>query len=182
MKIIKRELKFKGLIFEVWRESYEYENGTIHRDIVAFPETCAVLPVTEDGQAILITQYRAPLKREILEIPAGKIDPGETPEEAAVRELREEIKMETKRLIKIGSFFLTPGYSTEKIHIYIGLDLSENALPHDFGEDIKIKKVPLSVLKEKLKKGEIEDAKTAIALFYYFHIFSARTNNENKSQ
>ncbi|MGB9823709.1 MAG: NUDIX hydrolase [Candidatus Hydrothermia bacterium] len=182
MKIIKRELKFKGSIFEVWREYYEFENVTIHRDIVAFPETCAVLPITEDGHAILITQYRAPVKREILEIPAGKIDPGETPEEAAIRELREEIKMETKRLIKIGSFYLSPGYSTEKIHIYIGLDLSENALPHDFGEDIKIKKFPLSELEDKLKKGEIEDAKTAIAILYYIHLFSPGINNKNKSQ
>ncbi|MEO0198773.1 MAG: NUDIX hydrolase [candidate division WOR-3 bacterium] len=171
MKVIKRELKYEGIIFEIWRETYISKNLQLQREIVKFPETCAVLPITNDSKAILITQFRPPVKKEILEIPAGKIDFGEKPEEAAVRELQEEIKMRPNKLVKLGSFYLTPGYSTEKIHLFLGLDLEESSLPHDIGEDIKIIELPLEDLKMMLYRGEVEDAKTALALFYFFNYY-----------
>uniref|UniRef100_A0A7V3JAT6 NUDIX hydrolase n=1 Tax=candidate division CPR3 bacterium TaxID=2268181 RepID=A0A7V3JAT6_UNCC3 len=170
MKNLKRKLVYEGLIFKVWQEEYEIESHTLKRDIVEFPETCAVLPIIEED-AILITQFRYPLKKEILEIPAGKIDPGETPEEAAKRELMEEIKMKPEKLIKIGAFYLTPGYSTERIHIYIGENLKNASLPEDLGENIKIQRMPLKKLMDLMNKGEIEDAKTLLALLYYFHFY-----------
>lgn len=172
MKLTKRELKYRGIIFEIWGETYTFGDLQFQREIVEFPETCAVLPVTNDEKAILITQFRYPIKKELLEIPAGKIDSGEKPEDAAIRELQEEIKMRPNKLVKLGSFYLTPGYSTEKIHLFLGFDLEESSLPHDLGEEIKTIKLPLEDLKMMLYKGEIEDAKTAIALFYYFNWFS----------
>lgn len=171
MKNLKRKLMYKGLIFNVWQEEYETKSHTLKRDIVEFPETCAVLPIDNEENAILITQFRYPLKKELLEIPAGKIDPGETPEEAARRELMEEIKMKPRKLTKIGVFYLTPGYSTEKIHMFIGMDLEKAPLPEDLGEEIKIHRIPLKELNNLMTKGEIKDAKTFLALLYFFHFY-----------
>lgn len=174
MKIIKRELKYKGLIFKVWREEYQEDPGLFLRDIVEFPETCAILPLLDGDTAILISQYRFPLRKEILEIPAGKIDCGESPEEAAQRELMEEVKMRAEKLSKIGTFYLTPGYSTERIHIFWGADLRSAELPADAGEQIKTHRIPLNKLKEMMITGEIEDAKTYIALLHYFNFIEKR--------
>lgn len=171
MKILKKDLVYKGLIFKVWRETYQFGEKSLNRDVVEFPETCAVLPLVDESSAILIYQYRFPIKRELLEIPAGKIDPGETPEEAAKRELMEEIKMKPNKLIKIGTFVLTPGYSTERIHLFLGLELEYAPLQEDEGEEIKTIKITLNTLLEMLKRGEVEDAKTYITLMYYFNFY-----------
>jgi len=174
MKITRRELKYKGLIFDVWQEEYETEHHIFKREIVDFPETCAVLPIFNDNSAILISQYRFPLKREILEIPAGKVGQGELPEKAAAREMMEEIKMRPEKLAKIGTFYLTPGYSTENIHIFIGYDLKNAELPADVGEEIQVCRIPLQSLKEMMEMGDIEDAKTMLALMYFFTIFNQK--------
>jgi len=167
MKITGRELKYKGLIFKIWRETFEKNGKRMEREIVEFPETCAVLPILDKEHIILITQYRFPLKQNLLEIPAGKIEGDETPEEAARRELMEEIKMKPKKLLKLGSFYLTPGYSTEKIHLFVGSELEQEGLTEDEEEDITCHRISIETALEMVKKGEIEDAKTALALLLY---------------
>jgi len=107
--LIKRLLRVKG--------------STVVREVVRFGEAAAALPILPDGKVILIKQFRAPINGWVLEIPAGVIEPGESPEETIKRELIEEIGYEAGSLRKLFSVHTTPGYSDEVLHIYVAEDL-----------------------------------------------------------
>ena len=163
-KLIKK-CKGNVVLFEVFEE--KTGKMKIKRDVVKFPKTVGILPLIDKDKIILIRQFRFPINKEIWEIPAGKLDKGEKPEVGAKRELEEETGYRTKNLKKIGEFYLSPGYSTEYMYLFLarGLRLGEQNLD----KEEKIKEVKIFSKKEVLKmikERKIVDAKTILALFF----------------
>jgi ADP-ribose pyrophosphatase len=163
-KLIKK-CKGNVVLFEVFEE--EIGKTKIKRDVVKFPKTVGILPLIGKDKIVLIRQFRFPINKEIWEIPAGKLDRGEKPEIGAKRELKEETGHEAKELKKIGEFYLSPGYSTEYMYLFLARGLKKGEQSLDKGE--KIKEVKIFSKKEVLKmmkSRKIVDAKTFLALFF----------------
>ena len=141
------------------------------RWLVEHPGAVAAVPI-EDGpggpQVVLVRQWRPVMRDLMLEIPAGKLDvPGEPPDDAMARELAEEIQQQPGRLVKLTTFWNSPGFSTERTHVYIALDLSPCDRPEAAKEeeqDMTIERVPLAECARLVATGEITDAKTIIGL------------------
>jgi ADP-ribose pyrophosphatase len=123
-----------------------------------------MVPVLEDGRVVLVRQYRYAAATELLEIPAGTLEPDEAPDECARRELEEETGYKCEELKKMLEIFLAPGYSTEKIHIYLARGLSETKTRMEEDERINIERVPISTALEMVRSGKIQDAKTISGL------------------
>ncbi|MGD9893881.1 MAG: NUDIX hydrolase, partial [Dehalococcoidia bacterium] len=137
------------------------------REVVEHVQAVAIVPVMPDGRIALVRQYRLPAGRELLEIPAGSLDPGEDPDAAALRELQEEIGFASRRLSRLGGFWVAPGYCTEYIHIYLADDLHESRLDADHDERIEVALVTLEDALGRIDAGEIEDAKSICGLLQY---------------
>jgi ADP-ribose pyrophosphatase len=141
------------------------------RWMVEHPGAAAAVPV-EDGPAgphvVLVRQWRPALRAPLLEIPAGKLDvPDEDPDDCMVRELAEEIQQRPGRLVKLATFWNSPGFSTELTHVYVALDLTPCDRPEaakEEEEDMTIERVPLADTGRLIAEGEIRDAKTIIGL------------------
>jgi ADP-ribose pyrophosphatase len=163
-KLIKK-CKGNVVLFGVFEE--KIGKAKIKRDVVKFPKTVGILPLIGKDKIVLIRQFRFPINKEIWEIPAGKLDRGEKPEIGARRELKEETGYEAKELKKIGEFYLSPGYSTEYMYLFLARGLKKGKQSLDKGE--KIKEVKIFSRKEVLKmikSRKIVDAKTILALFF----------------
>jgi ADP-ribose pyrophosphatase len=127
-----------------------------------------VVAFDPEGRLLLVRQYRHPTGRELLELPAGTLDPGESPESCAERELQEETGYRPARLERLGGFYLAPGYCAEYQHVFLASDLIESRLEGD-EEAIHVEPAPLEEVLRLVADGEIEDAKTAGALLLYLH-------------
>lgn len=148
-------------------------NGKIIRkELVEYSDSVGIIPVDKDQNLVLIQQYRFAAKKTLIEIPAGKVESGETPQTAALRELNEEIGY-SGRLKPLIQWYLSPGYSTEKMHLFIATDLkrTKNRLPMDNDEKIKTKRMNLRTALKKCMRGGIEDCKTISAIMLYSRLF-----------
>lgn len=134
------------------------------REVFHHPGGAAVVPVLPDGKVLLVRQFRYPIQQDLLELPAGKIDPGETPESTARRELAEEVGYQARALVKLAEFYTTPGFCTEKLHLYLATDLTPAKEKGDDDEEIVVERFSLSELKTLLHSGRIADAKTIIGI------------------
>jgi ADP-ribose pyrophosphatase len=144
-------------------------NGkSISKELVEYSDSVGIIPVDKYQNLVLIQQYRFAAKKSLIEIPAGKVESGETPEKAALRELNEETGYsgKLKPLIK---WYLAPGYSTEKMHIFVATDLkrSKKRLGMDIDEHIITRKMSLDTALKKCLRGNIEDCKTISAIMLY---------------
>jgi ADP-ribose pyrophosphatase len=137
------------------------------REIVEHAAVIAVIPVDNDGNILLVRQFRKPVEKELLEIPAGGIDPGEDAEAAVIRELQEEIGFRPGRLERLGGFYSAPGYATEYIHLYLAADLVPGRLHAEDTDEIKLVRVPLAQVPDLISSGKIEDAKSIAGLLYF---------------
>ena len=155
----------RGAQFELVTEAIELPNGrTVDLDLVRHPGAAAVVPFLDENRILMIRQYRFATGGEILEIPAGKLDPGETPETCAARELLEETGYRAGRLEKLGAIWTSPGFTNEVIHLYSAFDLevAEQQLEPD--EIIELVPMPLTQALETIRRSAIFDAKSATAL------------------
>jgi ADP-ribose pyrophosphatase len=163
--LIARERLFTGNIFEVERDRLREESGLeIIRDVVRHPGGAGGLPIFADRSVALVRQYRHPAGRELLEIPAGRIEPGESPEGCARREIEAEIGVRAGRLVKLADFFSTPGFCEERLYVYLATDLAPAQQDLDPDEIVDIVRLPFDEALRMARGGEIEDAKTIIAL------------------
>ena len=158
------ELKYKGVIVSVRLDEAELVNGRIvKREVVEHPGGVTVLPVDEQGRCAMVRQFRYPFGRMMLEAPAGKLEYGEDPYEAAVRELSEETGLSAGKLEPIGTICTSPGYSSEVLHLYLATQLRQGVSHPDENEFLNVEWIPLEELVRRTMNGEIDDAKTAVA-------------------
>lgn len=165
-KQLEREEIYNGLVLHVVKDKVLLPNGgTSIRELCLHKGAAAVIPLTDDGSAVMIRQFRYAHHREYLEIPAGKLDSiDEAPLDAAKRELREETGMSAERYTYLGVIDTTPALIDEKIHLYLAEGLSEGEMELDDDEFVSVEKIPLPVLVEMVMSGEIRDSKTQIAV------------------
>ncbi len=134
------------------------------REIVEHADCVAIVPVDAQGRVLLVRQFRKPVERELLEIPAGGIDDGEDPTEAVRRELQEEAGFYPGKVERLGGFYSAPGYTTEYLHIYLATDLVPQRLVAEDTESIKVVTVTLEQIPQLIASGEIQDAKSIAGL------------------
>lgn len=160
---------FNGNIISLQVDDVQLPNGkTSKREIVKHPGAVAVIAMTDDDKFVFVEQYRKPLERSLIEIPAGKIEPNEAPEITALRELEEETGYTTSTLTYITSFYTSPGFADELIHLYYTDQLQRLEQPVALDEDefVEICYLSIEEAEQCLQNQSIYDAKTAYALLY----------------
>ncbi len=168
-KTISGETIYEGKIITLRVEQVELPDGNqATRELIQHPGAVSIIPITADGKIVLVEQYRKALERTLIEIPAGKIDPGEEPAVTAIRELEEETGYGAKEFTYIQSFATSPGFADEVIHMYLAQNLYaiENPAAGDEDEFIGLLEVTLEEAEEMVVSGKIYDAKTAFAVLY----------------
>jgi 8-oxo-dGTP pyrophosphatase MutT (NUDIX family) len=156
----------KGSIFRLVRENVTLENGvTIDLDIIRHPGASAIVPLTEDNTLLMIKQYRHATRSFIWEIPAGTLDPNESSLNCAKRELIEETGFSAKAWQKLGEITPLPGYSDERIHIFLATDLTPASQDLDADEILHVHRVNFDEAVRMVHRGEIADGKTISGLF-----------------
>lgn len=164
-ELLKSEITYEGRAFSVRRDHLLTPTGsTVKYDIIEHIGSVSIIPVDENGQMHFVRQYRHAAGEELLELPAGTLEPGEPPEEAARREIREEIGMDASSLQEIGSFYLAPGYSTEYMHIFLATGLRPDPLDPDADEYLSVEKIPVRDVMRQVETGQMKDAKSLAAL------------------
>ncbi|MBL1230923.1 NUDIX hydrolase [Enterococcus sp. BWB1-3] len=171
-KTISRQEIFKGSVIEVVVDDVRLPDGsTAKRELVFHPGAVAIIPITAENKMVLVKQFRKPLEKATLEIPAGKIDPGEEnyPKETALRELEEETAYQAELLEPVAAMYVTPGFANELLHIFYAENLkkAENPLPQDEDEVIELYELTLEQTKQEIANGMICDAKTLFAVQYW---------------
>ncbi|WP_053219326.1 NUDIX domain-containing protein [Virgibacillus senegalensis] len=160
---------FKGKVVNLQVDEVALPDGkTSKREIVKHPGAVAIIPVTKDNKIVFVEQYRKPLEKSIVEIPAGKLEPGEKPEVTAKRELEEETGYTTNDLTFITSFYTSPGFADEIIHLYMTEDLIplEEKVAGDEDEFVELMELTLEEAEQLVREQRIHDVKTAYAVLY----------------
>ncbi|SEM87301.1 ADP-ribose pyrophosphatase [Mesobacillus persicus] len=168
-KTLSTEQIFTGKIISLQVDEVELPNGkTSKREIIKHPGAVAIIALTDDKKVVMVEQYRKALERTLVEIPAGKLEKGEKPEVCAVRELEEETGYECEKIDWLTSFYTSPGFADELVHLYVatGLNKKVNAAELDEDEFVNLIEVTLEEALELMKNQKIYDAKTAFAVQY----------------
>lgn len=169
-EVLSTELVFQGRVLKVRVDTVRAASGQTARwDVIEHPGSVSIVPIDAEDQVMLVRQYRPAIRETLLEIPAGTLELGESPEATAHRELREEIGMRAERMREIGSSYLVPGYSSELMHFYVATDLSPAPLPQDDDEDIIVESIPFVELVSRVSSGEMRDAKTVSSVLLLAH-------------
>jgi ADP-ribose pyrophosphatase len=158
---------YDGKVFDVDRDRVRMPNGReVTVDVVRHARSVVLIPIPEPGHVILVRQYRYPVNAFLWELPAGSVDEGETPEQAAVRECHEEIGKVPATVVRLAALYPTPGYCDEQM-LFFRLSSLEDPTSDahvDEDEDIEIRTVELREAREMIRRGEIVDMKTIAAL------------------
>lgn len=164
-ELIKREYVHRGKILDVSRSRFLSEaKGEVEIEIVHHNGGAGALPLFEDGTVALVRQWRYPLGCSSLEIAAGRIEQGDTPEATAARELEEELGYHATEFQKLGQFFVAPGYCEERIFVYLAKRLEQCEQKLDDDEEIEVVRMPFTEALSRVHSGEIDDAKSIITL------------------
>ncbi|GEL08478.1 NUDIX hydrolase [Salisediminibacterium halotolerans] len=163
-----REIIFNGSLIDVEvQEVYLPDGNTSRRELVYHPGAVAVIAFTEEGKLILVKQYRKALQKAIAEIPAGKLENKESPEKCAIRELEEETGLRAASMTKLLSFYTSPGFADEIVHLFLADSLTAGDSGTDDDEFVERVDVTFEEAKRMIENGEIHDAKTAYAVQYW---------------
>ncbi len=158
---------FTGRVFTVESDRVRLPHGPeAIMDVIRHPPSVVLLPMPDPRHIVLVRQYRYAIDRWIWEVPAGSVDPDETPEQAATRECHEEIGQVPGRLDRLGAFYPTPGYCDEVMVFFklTGLAVADHAAEPDEDEDIEVKVFSLTEAHHLVQSGEAPDMKTALGL------------------
>ena len=168
-KTIKSEKLFTGRVIDLYLEEVELPNGkTSTREIIKHPGAVAVIAVTDEGKIVMVRQYRKAMDRILVEIPAGKLEKGEKPEVTAIRELQEETGYTCDGVTPLISFYTSPGFADELVHLFVAKGLKKDDQKHSLDEDefVDLVEVTLNEALQMMESKEIYDAKTAYAIQY----------------
>ena len=163
-KTIERNVIYKGRVLEYVVDTVDIDGSCATREMVLHPGGVGVLAIDEQGYAYLVRQFRKPYDDVICEIPAGKLDPNEPPEECGKRELTEETGLVAKSLISLGKFYPSVGYTNEVIHLYLATEFSFGDANPDDDEFVDVVKIAFAQLCSMVMSGEIKDGKTIAAV------------------
>ena len=160
-KTLKSEILYKGKKVLLQRDEVELESGRkTHREFIIHPGSAAIIPILPNKRIILIKQYRYAVKNTLHEIPAGTMEPGETPVQCAHRELKEETGYTAGRLEKLVQFYPSPGISNELMHLFLAKNLKKADEKPSSDETLEVIEVSMDDCLEMIKTGNIIDAKT----------------------
>ena len=137
------------------------------REIVEHEDVVAVVAVDDEDNILLVKQFRKAVEKELLEIPAGGVDPGESPDDCVRREMREETGLLPQRVVKLGGFYSSPGFCTEYLHLYLAADLVHSPLQAEDTAGISLVRVPLAQIPALIASGAIVDAKSIAGLLTF---------------
>ncbi|MED4017206.1 MULTISPECIES: NUDIX hydrolase [Sutcliffiella] len=168
-KTIKSEKLFTGRVIDLYFEEVELPNGkTSTREIIKHPGAVAVVAITDEGKIVMVRQYRKAMDRILVEIPAGKLENGEKPEVTAIRELQEETGYTCDGVTPLISFYTSPGFADELVHLFVANGLKKDNQKHSLDEDefVDLVEVTLNEALQMMESKEIYDAKTAYAIQY----------------
>ncbi|RNC97787.1 NUDIX domain-containing protein [Lysinibacillus halotolerans] len=160
---------FKGKVISLKVDDVTLPNGNqSKREIVNHPGAVAIIAITKDGKMVLVEQYRKPLERSIIEIPAGKLEPGEEPAVTARRELEEETGYGCNELNYLQTFATSPGFADEVIHLFVAKDLYKIEEKAELDEDefVELLEVTVEEAEQMVANEQIYDAKTAFAVLW----------------
>ena len=180
-KTVSREKIYRGNIIEIENVRVTLPNGKeATRDVVLHPGAAVIIPISRDNELYMVRQYRKPIDKVLLELPAGKLDGNEAPEICARRELKEETGLTAKNMDYIISIYTTPGFCNEVLHIFAATGLEEGEAGGDEDEFVSCEKVPVANLIDMVMRGEITDAKSIIGIFLADRIIkeNLRASNE----
>ena len=165
--IQKGRILYKGKLFYLTGEEFRLPGGKrVRRETVHHPGSCAIVPLLSRENVILIRQLRPSARKTLWEIPAGTLEKGETPYSCAARELVEEIGYRAKKLKKIATFYTSPGFCTEKIHLYRATGLIRLSQNLEEDESIRPRSFSIRTAKKMVRTGAIQDAKTIVGLSF----------------
>lgn len=160
-KTLSAQQHFEGCLLRLEVHQVELPDGsTSVRELVYHPNAVCAVVVTASGEMVFVRQFRKPIEAAILEIPAGKIDPGEDPRAAVERELREEVGFVSGKIEFLMDFYATPGFCNEKLSLYLATEVEMGEQSCDEGEFIELVKVPLAESLRMAMAGELGDAKS----------------------
>ena len=166
---------FEGKLLHVYYDEARLPDGQVSsREWIKHPGACAVVPVFENGDVMFVKQFRYSMAQIFYEVPAGKIDPGETPDSTAKRELAEEAGVSAKNVEYIGHFYPAIGYADEVIHVYIAWNLELIPQNTDHDEFVEQVRIPFSEAIDMVHTGEINDGKTVVCLLRAWHWWQNR--------
>ena len=162
-KRLRRVSTYQGVVVDLTEDIVSLPNGaTSVREVVHHPGGVCVAAVDGDGNVFVVRQWRYPFGRELLELPAGKLEKGEDPLPAAQRELSEETGLEADKWEDLGCIYVSPGISTEKLYLYLATGLRQGLAHPDPNEFLDVEKMPLSKLADMAMEGTVHDAKTVV--------------------
>lgn len=172
-RILKSEYVYKGRVIRLRVDQVQLPDGReAVREIMEHPGASVIVPVDADGNVHLVQQYRDAIGRQLLEVPAGKLDHGEDPEDCARRELREELGLMAGSMTMLTSFYSSPGFCDEILHVYLAEDLSQEEVDPDHEEFIEPRQLPLEPLADLL--AELRDGKSIIGVMLAHRELAAR--------
>lgn len=165
-QITREEEIYQGRVFQLVRASFRLNAGSEHTfDLIKHRGAVVIIPVDEQGNILFVRQFRIGAAQELLELPAGLLEEGEQAGESARREIREETGMAPHKMMKLGEFYMVPGYSTEKMQVFLATGLYESRLPTDADEQLELVPIPIAQAYQLAQSGELADGKTLAALF-----------------
>ncbi|MFZ3577093.1 NUDIX hydrolase [Virgibacillus sp. DJP39] len=168
-KTIHTEKIYRGKVVNLQVDDVTLPNGkTSKREIIKHPGAVAIIPITKDNKIVFVEQYRKPLEKSLVEIPAGKLEPGEKPEITAIRELEEETGYTTSELKFVASFYTSPGFADELMYIYESdkLEVLKEKVDGDDDEFVELLELTLEEAEQYVMEKRIHDAKTNYAILY----------------
>lgn len=173
-RILKSEYVYEGRVIRLRVDQVELPDGRgAVREVMEHPGASVIVPIDTDGNVRLVRQYRDAIGCQLLEVPAGKLDHGEEPEECACRELREELGLVAGRMTLLTSFYSSPGFCDEILHVYLAEDLTQEEEDHDHEEFIEPERRPLEPLADLLQ--ELRDGKSIIGVLMAHRELAARS-------
>ena len=167
-KTLSSQLIFEGRAIKLRIDTVKTPNGReTTREIVEHSDCVAIVAIDTDDNVLLVKQFRQAVGKELLEIPAGGIEPGEDPAATVRRELREEAGYLPRKVERFGGFYSTPGYCTEYLHLYLATDLISSRLTAEDTESISLIRVPIAQIPSLIASGSICDAKSIAGLLTF---------------
>lgn len=167
-KLISSQEIFRGRTINLRVDTIEKQSGQVTtREIVEHSDCIAVVAVDDSDNIVMVKQFRTPVNKMLLEIPAGGVKEGEDPEDCVRRELQEEIGYLPGKLQRLGGFYAAPGYCSEYLHIFLATQLAESRLIAEDTDEIEVVRVPVAKITSLIDSGDICDAKSIAGLLLY---------------